>query len=197
MLSGLSEGMIALVVILVLSASMSTLSSLVIASSSTLTIDLIKENLVKNMSESAQVLLMRILIVIFIAISAILALIQYKSSVTFIAQLMGVSWGAMAGAFLAPFMYSLYSKKITTFSCWICFLFATFLMTANMLARPIFPEILQSPINAGAFAMIAGLIIVPIVSAITPKPDKNLVDNAFACYDKETTVPQSVALGKK
>ena len=197
MLSRLSEGMIALVVILVLSASMSTLSSLVIASSSTLTIDLIKENFIKNMSETKQVLMMRILIVVFIAISAVLALVQYTSSVNFIAQLMGISWGAMAGAFLAPFMYSLYSKKITTFSCWACFLFATFLMTANMLARPLFPAILQSPINAGAFAMIAGLIIVPIVSAITPKPDKKLVDNAFACYDKETTVPQSVALGKK
>ena len=197
MLSGLSAGMIALVVILVLSASMSTLSSLVIASSSTLTIDLIKGALFKNMSESKQVLLMRILIVVFIAISAVLALIQYKSSVTFIAQLMGVSWGAMAGAFLAPFMYSLYSKKVTTAACWTCFLFGTFLMTANMLARPIFPQIMQSPINAGAIAMLAGLIIVPIVSAITPKPKKSLVDEAFACYDKETTVPQSVALGKK
>lgn len=102
--------LIALVVILVLSASMSTLSSLVIASSSTLTIDFIKGNFVKNMSEKKQVLLIRVLIVVFIAISSVLALIQYKSSVTFIAQLMGVSWGALAGSFLAPFMYSLYVK---------------------------------------------------------------------------------------
>ena len=196
MLSGLSEGMIALVVILVLSASMSTLSSLVIASSSTLAIDLIKDNFAKDMSESKQVLLMRILIVIFIAISAVLALIQYTSSVNFIAQLMGISWGAMAGAFLAPFMYSLYSKKVTTASCWACFIFATVLMTANMLIRPAFPAIMQSPINSGAIAMLAGLVIVPIVSAITPSPDKNLVDNAFKCYDKETKVPISVALGK-
>lgn len=197
MLSGLSEGMIALVVILVLSASMSTLSSLVIASSSTLTIDLIKGTFAKNMSESKQVLLMRILIVVFIAISAILALIQYTSSVNFIAQLMGISWGAMAGAFLAPFMYSLYSKKISVASCWVCFIFATVLMTANMLARPMFPAILQSPINAGAFAMIAGLILVPIISAITPSPDKNLVEHAFRCYDKETKVPIIEALGKE
>ena len=107
MLSGLPSVLIALVVILVLSASMSTLSSLVIASSSTLTIDFIKDNFVKNMSEKKQVLLIRVLIVVFIAISSVLALIQYKSSVTFIAQLMGVSWG-LAGSFLAPFMYSLY-----------------------------------------------------------------------------------------
>ena len=197
MLSGLSSGMIALVVILVLSASMSTLSSLVIASSSTLTIDLICGSLVKNMSQARQVLLMRILIVVFIAISAVLALIQYSSSVNFIAQLMGISWGAMAGAFLAPFMFSLYSKKVTTASCWACFIFATVLMTANMLIRPEFPAIMQSPINSGAIAMLVGMIIVPVVSALTPAPDKDLVDNAFACYDKETTVPQSVALGKK
>lgn len=196
MLSGLTEGMIALVVILVLSASMSTLSSLVIASSSTLTIDLIKDNIIKNMSQSKQVLFMRGLIVVFIAISAVLALIQYTSSVNFIAQLMGISWGAMAGAFLAPFMYALYSKKVTAASCWACFIFATVLMTANMLIRPEFPAIMQSPINSGAIAMLAGLIIVPVVSLFTPAPDKKLVDNAFACYDKETTVPISVALGK-
>ena len=196
MLSGLTEGMIALVVILVLSASMSTLSSLVIASSSTLTIDLLKDNFIKNMSEAKQVFVMRILIVVFIAISAVLALVQYTSSVNFIAQLMGISWGAMAGSFLAPFMYALYSKKVTTASCWACFLFSSVLMTANMFARPMFPAIMQSPINAGAIAMLAGLIIVPVVSAITSAPDKKLVDDAFKCYDKETTVPISVALGK-
>lgn len=196
MLSNLSPILIALVVILVLSASMSTLSSLVIASSSTLTIDFLKDNFIKNMSEKKQVLLIRILVVVFIAISAILALIQYKSSVTFIAQLMGVSWGALAGSFLAPFMYSLYSKKVSRISCWVCFLFSSVLMMANIFWRDSFPVIMQSPINCGAIAMLAGLVIVPIVSLFTPKPDKKLVDEAFACYDKETTVSQKTALGK-
>ena len=58
---------------------------------------------IKKMDEKRQVFIMRCLIVVFIAISVVLAIIQYKSSVTFIAQLMGVSWGALAGAFLAPF----------------------------------------------------------------------------------------------
>lgn len=196
MLSELSPALIALVVILVLSASMSTLSSLVIASSSTLTIDFLKDTFIKNMSEKLQVLYIRILIVVFIAISAVLALIQYKSSVTFIAQLMGVSWGALAGAFLAPFMYSLYSKKVTKASCWVSFIFASVLMVANIFFRSSFPAIMQSPINCGAIAMIAGLIIVPIVSLITPKPEQEMVDSAFACYEKETTVAQKTALGK-
>ena len=196
MLSNLSPALIALVVILVLSASMSTLSSLVIASSSTLTIDFLKDNFIKNMSEKKQVLYIRILVVVFIAISAILALIQYKSSVTFIAQLMGISWGALAGSFLAPFMFSLYSKKVSKASCWACFLFSSVLMIANIFFRAGFPTWLQSPINCGAFAMFAGMIIVPVVSLFTPKPDKELVDSAFACYEKETEVPQKTALGK-
>ena len=196
MLSGLSDGLITLVVILVLSASMSTLSSLVIASSSTLTIDFLKDNIIKKMSEKKQLLIIRLLIVVFIAISAIIALVQYKSNVLFIAQLMGVSWGALAGAFLAPFLYSLYWKKTTTASCWACFIFGSVLMIANMLFRNSFPVIMQSPINAGAIAMMAGLIIVPVVSLITPKPEHDLVENAFSCYNKPTTVDQKTALGK-
>lgn len=196
MLSGLSPILIALVVILVLSASMSTLSSLVMASSSTLTIDFIKGAFVKKMDDKKQVLCIRGLIVVFIAISAILALIQYKSSVTFIAQLMGISWGALAGAFLAPFMYSLYSKRVTTASCWVCFIFSCVLMIANIFVRSSFPVILQSPINCGAIAMLAGLVIVPVVSLFTPKPDKTLVDGAFACYEKKAVVSQKTALGK-
>ena len=196
MLSGLAPLLIALVVILVLSASMSTLSSLVMASSSTLTIDFIKELFAKKMEEKKQVLCIRILVVVFIAISSVLALIQYKSSVTFIAQLMGVSWGALAGSFLAPFLYSLYSKKVTKASCWVSFLFSSVLMVANIFFGSYFPTIMRSPINCGAIAMLAGLVIVPLVSMVTPKPDKSLVDNAFACYEKETTVTQKTALGK-
>jgi Na+/proline symporter len=196
MLSGLSPILISLVVILVLSASMSTLSSLVMASSSTLTIDFIKELFFPKMSEKKQVLSIRILIVIFIAISSVLALIQYKSAVTFIAQLMGVSWGALAGSFLAPFMYSLYSKKVTKVSCWVCFLFSSILMVANIFFQDSFPEIMRSPINCGAIAMLVGLAIVPIVSLVSPKPDPKLVEEAFACYEKKTEVSRKTSLGK-
>ncbi|MBQ9061979.1 MAG: sodium:solute symporter family protein [Eubacterium sp.] len=196
MLSGLPDILIAVVVILVLSASMSTLSSLVLASSSTLTLDLLKGHVIKKMDEKKQLLIMRALIVVFIAISVVIALIQYKSNVTFIAQLMGMSWGAMAGAVLAPFLYGLYSKNTSPAACWVSFLFSTIFMLVNMFARPSLPALLQSPINAGAFCMIFGLIIVPIVSLFTPKPDKQLVDDAFSCYDKKVVVPQSEALGE-
>ena len=196
MLENLSPILIAIAVILVLSASMSTLSSLVIASSSTLTIDFLKDNFVKNMSEKRQLRMIRILIVVFIAISAIIALIQYKSSVTFIAQLMGISWGALAGSFLAPFLYSLYWKRTTTASCWASFLFGSGIMILNMVAPQILPEVIQSPINCGAVAMIAGLVIVPVVSLFTKKPDEKFIEETFACYDEPRMASQKNDLGK-
>ena len=196
MLSSLPDILIAVVVILVLSASMSTLSSLVLTSSSTMTLDLLKGHVVKDMDEKKQVFVMRFLIVIFVAISVIIAIIQYKTNVTFIAQLMGVSWGAMAGAFLAPFLYGLYWKGASKISVWCSFIFSTVVMLANMFFRSSFPTLLQSPINAGAFCMIAGLVIIPVISLFTPKPDRTVVDDAFACYDEKVLVPQSAALGE-
>lgn len=196
MLSNLSPFLIIMAVILVLSASMSTLSSLVMTSSSTLTLDFIKGHLIKEMNEKKQLLWIRVLIILFIAISSILALIQYKSNVTFIAQLMGVSWGALAGSFLAPFMYSLYFKKITKASCYVCFIFSCTLMMANIFFKNMFPPVMQSPINCGAIAMIAGLIIVPFVSLFTRKPDKKLVESAFACYETETHSHRKNSLGE-
>ncbi len=195
MLSGLSDVLIAVVVILVLSASMSTLSSLVLASSSTLTLDFLKDNLVRDMDEKKQVAVMRGLIVVFIAISVVLAIIQYRSNVTFIAQLMGVSWGALAGAFLAPFLYSLYWKRTTRAACWASFLFSTAVMLANIFAGSAFPALLQSPINAGAFCMLTGLVIVPAVSLFTRRPEAALVDDAFSCYEQRVLVRQREALG--
>ena len=195
MLSSLSTFLIAIVVILVLSASMSTLSSLVLTSSSTLTLDLIKGTLVKDMDEKKQLLIMRLLIVVFILISVILALIQYNSNVTFIAQLMGISWGALAGAFLAPFLYGLYWKRVTKEGVWASFIFSTVIMLANVICKPLFPALLQSPINAGAFCMIAGMIITPVVSLLTKKPDTALIQQVFACYDKTVVVTVKDSIG--
>lgn len=196
MLSDLSPVLIGLVVILVLSASMSTLSSLVMASSSTLTLDVLKGHVIKKLDEKKQVLIMRVLIVVFILISVLIAIVQYRSNVTFIAQLMGVSWGALAGAFLAPFLYGLYFKKTTKAACYTCFFFGAGLMVANLLFRSSFPVILQSPINAGAAAMLAGLIIVPVVSLFTSKPEEKLVEETFACYNRRIEVPQKQSLSE-
>ena len=195
MLSGLPDLLIAVVVILVLSASMSTLSSLVLASSSTLTLDFIAETVAPGMDQRRKLQIMRGLIVLFIAISVVLAIIQHRSSVTFIAQLMGISWGALAGAFLAPFLYGLYWKGTTKAACWCSFLFSTVVMLANIFVADAFPALLRSPINAGAFCMLSGLVLVPVVSLFTKKPDRALVEGAFSCYDRPVTVRQREALG--
>lgn len=196
MLSGLSPVLIGIVVVLVLSASMSTLSSLVMTSSSTLTLDFIKGSVVKNLSEKKQLLIIRILIAVFIAISVVIAIIQHKLGLAFIAQLMGISWGALAGAFLGPFLYGLYWKRTTKLSVWICFAFSTAVMLANILAKSWFPPLLQPSINAGVFCMLAGLVIVPVVSLLTKAPEKEHIDHVFSCYDKKVMVSVTDSIGE-
>ena len=168
---------------------MSTLSSLVLTSSSTLTLDMLKITCMKKSDEKKTVLVMRIFIVIFIAISVIIALNPDK--VPYIAQLMGYSWGALAGAFLAPFLYGLFSKKITKAAVWANFIWGVGITVVNMFPQARF---IQSPINCGAIAMVGGLIIVPLVSLITPKLDKAKVDNIFACYDEKVEVTKKLVL---
>jgi len=194
MLQNLPDILIGVVIVLVLSASMSTLSSLVLTSSSTLTLDMIKGHMVKNMSDKKQVFVMRIFIVIFIAVSAFIAI--NKDKLGYIADMMGISWGALAGAFLAPFLYGLYSKKITKPAVWASFIFGAGIMILNMLMRASFPTVLQSPINCGALAMVGGLIIVPIVSLITKKPAKQQVDAMFSCYESQVVVSAKKSLSE-
>ena len=190
MLVTLPDVLIALVVLLVLSASMSTLASLVLTSSSTMTLDLIyrdKKSLDGEVEEGAiddvvaekierrKVVIMRVLIVFFIAISLLIAL----NPPTFIAQLMGISWGALAGAFLAPFMLGLYWRGVTTASVWACFAWGVGLTVVNMLmGNPI------NPINCGAIAMLGGFPVVFLVSLLTPKLPQKDVNQIFLCYKK-------------
>ena len=185
MLSTLPDILIGIVVVLVLSASMSTLASLVLTSSSTLTLDFLKGNVMKDMDEKKQVRTMQVLVVFFIVLSVVIAL----DPPTFIAQLMGISWGALAGAFLAPFMYGLYWKGVTKAAVWASFASGVGITVSNM-----FLHYIASPINAGAIAMIVGLVIVPIVSLITPKMNKKQVDDIFECYEEKVTITKKRSL---
>ena len=188
MLVTLPDALIALVVLLVLSASMSTLASLVLTSSSTMTLDLIYrdkkslpgevaggeiDDMVSERVERRKVVVMRVLIVFFIVISLMLAL----NPPTFIAQLMGISWGALAGAFLAPFILGLYWRGVTAASVWACFAWGVGLTVINMMAgNPI------NPINCGAIAMIGGFPVVWMVSLLTKKLPASRVEQIFQCY---------------
>ena len=201
MLQNLPDAMIGIVIILVLSASMSTLSSLVLTSGSTLTLDIIKPAIRKggkDMTEKSQLLSIRLLVLFFIAVSSVLAIVQAKSSVTFIAQLMGISWGALAGAFLAPFLYGLYWKRTTPAAVWTSFIAGVLIMCACMYCtftkQTFISPYFSSPINAGVLAMVAGLVIVPIVSLMTKVSDKEATDDMFKCYDRQVTVRATDAL---
>ena len=54
----------------------------------------------------------------------------------------------------------------------------------------------KSSIHSGAFAMLLGLVIVPVVSLLTPKPDKQKVDEMFSCYQQKISVPVKDSLGE-
>ena len=178
MLATLPDILIGVVIVLVLSASMSTLSSLVLTSASTLTLDFIRGTIVKDMDDKKQLIYIRSLIVFFIVISVVIAL----NPPTFIAQLMGISWGALAGAFLAPFLYGLYWKGVTKAGVWASFICGVGITVSNM-----FFKFIASPINAGAAAMIIGLIVTPVVSLISPKLNKDFLDKTFKCYEETTS----------
>ena len=171
MLSGLPDILIGLVIVLVLSASMSTLSSLVLTSSSTLTLDLIDRNLVDFKTPERKVACMRALLAVFVAVSAAIALVQHTSSVTFIAQLMSISWGALAGSFLGPFFWGLYAKRVSRAAAWTSFVVGVGLTVGNMILGSFGMPIFASAINCGAAAMVLSLISVPLVSRFTKPAD--------------------------
>jgi hypothetical protein len=100
-----------------------------------------------------------------------------------------ITEGALAGAFLAPFMYGLYWKGVTRASVWASFVAGVGITVANM-----FFKFIASPINAGAAAMVAGMIVVPVVSLITPKMDKNKVEECFTCLEETVVVHRKTSI---
>ena len=159
----------------------------------------------KKMNEMKQVVIMRIFIVFFIVVSAVIAI--FKDShpeVTFIAQMMGVSWGALAGAFLAPFLYGLYWKGVTKVATVVCFVWGCAVAVLQLIVSlcgidvtgwgTVLGYIFKSSINSGVVAMVGGLIIVPVISLITKKQSKEEIDNMFQCYETMVEVPVKESL---
>jgi SSS family solute:Na+ symporter len=203
MISGLSPIIVSVVIVLVLSASMSTLSSLVLTSSSTLTLDIVMP-LTKNPSEKKKLLTLRLFIAFFIVLSAVIAILKDTvwSDFVFIAQMMGVSWGALAGAFLAPFLYGLYWKGASRPAVWASFGFGVGIMLVQLtvslelftMPGALLGFVFKNSLHSGVFAMLGGLVIVPIVSLFTKAQRPRDTDNIFACYDAKVVVPAKSAL---
>mgnify|MGYP002349963370 CR=1 FL=1 len=168
--NNLGDGLMAVILLLILSASMSTLSSLVLVSSSSVAIDMYKGHVNPNISKKNSVAMMRFLSGLFIIISFFIAKFQFG----FIVTLMSLSWGAVAGTFMAPYLYGLYWKRATRAG-----------ITAGMLTGLISSIALffilgpaNSPI-ASTIAMILPFFVIPVVSMFTKAPDKKLIDKAF------------------
>ena len=205
MLATLPSIIIAVVIVLVLSASMSTLSSLVLTSSSTFTLDVIDPATGGVMDEKRKVIVMRIFILFFILVSAVIAIIKDSHpEITFIAQMMGVSWGALAGAFLAPYIYGLYWKRISKASVFCCFVWGCGLMIIQMIVSlggvdisgwgTVLSYLFASSVRSGVIAMVGGLIIVPVVSLFTRRQPIQEVNKVFACYEEKVSVAKKEAL---
>ena len=176
--------LIGLVLILVLAASMSTLSSLAMTSASTITLDLIVPLSKKQRSEKSNLVIMRILLGVSVVIAAAIAILvvtnKEMASRLYISDLMGISWGALAGCFLAPFLYGLYWKRVTRAAVWASFItglgitLTQFILNAVLkipFDNPVLAYFCGSSINAGMLAMVVGLIIVPVGTALEHKEE--------------------------
>ena len=170
-----------------------------------MTLDFIEPVSKKELGEKKKMLIIRAFIVVFIAVSAVIAIYQARSQNLFIAQMMGVSWGALAGAFLAPFLYGLYFKKTSKAAVIASFAFGVGLETVQLFVSlgaldvsniPVLSFVFTNSLYSGVFAMLGGLIIVPVVSLITPGSRPKGVAGMFSCYEKTKTVEITDSLGK-
>jgi SSS family solute:Na+ symporter len=166
----LPAALMAAILLLVLSASMSTLSSLVLVSSSSVAIDLYPSRTSAKTGKDVSVAMMRFLSAIFVIISYLISRFQFG----FIVTLMSLSWGAVSGAFAAPYLYGLYGKKTTKAGAYAGLL--TGLAVEIILFFVLGPA--KSPLSA-SFAISIPFAVVPVVSRFTKPPSKALVDKAF------------------
>ena len=169
------DALIGIIVILVLSASMSTLSSLVLVSSSAISLDLVKGTLFPDMKKENVMLLMRALCGLFVICSFMVAVTPNS-----ILALMSFSWGTVAGAFLAPFLYGLYWKRTTKAGAWAGFLSGFAVSLAGAIVYRM--DAAVAP-NIGAVAMLVSLAVVPAVSLVTAKMPQKQLDRAFGKTD--------------
>ena len=169
---GIPDWLQGLFIVLLLSASISTLTALVLASASVISVDLLG-TLFPKRNEKQATFTMRILCLVFVALSLV---INFLMQNTPIMQLMSLSWGVVAGSFLAPFMYGLLWKGTTKIGAWAG------LLTGFVVAL-VPPLVLGTSVAAlsGVGGMIAGLIVVPVVSKFTRStlPSAEIIQTAF------------------
>jgi SSS family solute:Na+ symporter len=171
LVANLPEFLMAVILLLVLSASMSTLSSLVLVSSSAIAIDLVKGYGPKAVGKDRSLLLMRVLSAVFVAASYLIARYPFGVIVT----LMSLSWGSVAGAFMAPYLYSLYWRRTTRAGVWAGMLTGL----ATMVGLFLWKGAAEAPLWA-SIAMLVPFAVVPAVSLLSKPPAPEIVERSFA-----------------
>ena len=167
----------AVILILLLSASMSTLSSIVLSSSSAISVDLIP-TVKKDYNPKHQMILTRILCFIFVACSYIFA----TANISIIVNIMSFSWGIVSGCFIGPYLWGIYSRKITKAGAWsgmICGFLTVLVPTVIISCMSGFKSAASQAPVMGVAAMAVSLAVVPIVSLFTKKFDNGFVEKVF------------------
>ena len=189
-LSGGTLGIIllALIMILLLSASMSTLEAVVLTSASAVAVDLIPAVSKKEISPKKQMTLTRILCLAFVACSFIFA----TQNIPIIVSLMSFSWGIVSGCFIGPYIWGLFSKKITKIGATAGIISGLLTVGGATLVISLtssFSNAASKSPEMGVIAMAISLVVVPVVSLITNKKskseEKERVEEIFTCYAEE------------
>ncbi|MBE5760363.1 MAG: sodium/solute symporter [Clostridiales bacterium] len=161
-----------IVVVLLMAASMGTLSSLVLASSSAITLDLIKGTVKKDLSEKKTLLVLRVLCAVFVVISFLIALKKPAAILT----LMSLSWGAISGSFLAPFMLGVRWRGVTKAGAWAGMLGGILTTIGMALFWKLDSE--SSPVIC-VTSIFLSLVLTVVVSLVTKKFSKEHIEKMF------------------
>ena len=184
-------GLIGVIAVLILSASMSTLSSVSLASASVVAVDIYKGKINKDASDKKVNITMKILCLVFVAISVVLAILNEKFQISAIAYLMGLSWGVLAGCFMGPYVLGLLWKKVTRPAVWTSII-GTLVLTVALIFlfgyhqnawHASFGLALKCGIGCspmiGVICMAYSLLVTLAVSLITKAPDKQTLSASF------------------
>ncbi|MFO1501039.1 MAG: sodium:solute symporter family protein [Verrucomicrobiota bacterium] len=168
--AGLPEVLVMIVVLMVFSASMSSLSSLVLVSSSAMAIDIYGAFVNRQANQRQTMILLRVLCAVFVGASLWIAL----KRPSFIVNLMIMSWGTLLGVFFAPYLYGLFWRRTTSAGVYAGI--AAGLTSAWLLFPGWGPD--GVPL-AAAVTMLLPLLVVPLVSMMTRPPESALIAQAF------------------
>ncbi len=184
-------GLIGLIAVLILSASMSTLSSVSLASASVIAVDIYKGSVAPDASDKKVNRLMKGLCLVFVGISVALAILNEEYKISAIAYLMGISWGVLAGCFIGPFVLGLLWKRVSRPAVWSSIIGSILLTIALIFVFGYdkngwscsFGTALKGGISCspmiGVICMAYSLVVTAVVSLFTNAPEKETLEKAF------------------